>query len=127
MGNKADEELTPEMILMFLRKHLQEQRPVTLYNTFHGVPITYEAEVAMIHTDFVGLVVHPYQAVCIQRERRTYLQSTILPNMVRAYPVSIDYTNNVVLLKQLQSPKSISVDLFNSWVTPEKTVKIEIG
>jgi hypothetical protein len=125
MVNKSDDELKPDMILKMLRKHLKEQRPVTLYNTFHGVPITYEAEVAMIHTDYAGLIVHPYQAVCIQRERRTYLQSRILPSLVRAYPVSIDYTNNVVLLKQFQYPKSISVDLFNSWVAPEKQVKLE--
>ena len=125
MGKKSDDELKPEMILKLLRKHLKEQRPVTLYNTFHGVPITYEAEIAMIHTDYAGLIVHPYQAVCIQRERRTYLQSRILPSIVRAYPISIDYTNNVVLIKQFQYPKSITVDLFNSWVSPEKQVKVE--
>ena len=68
MAKKSDDELKPEMILILLRKHLKEQRPVTLYNTFHGVPITYEAEVAMVHTDYAGLIVHPYQAVCIQRE-----------------------------------------------------------
>jgi hypothetical protein len=127
MGNKADDELKPDMILLLLRKHLKDQRPVTMYNTFYGVPIAYEAEVAMVHTDYAGLLVHPYQAVCIQRERRTYLQSAILPSLVRAYPVSIDYTNHVVMLKKFQYPKSISVDLLNSWVAPEKTVKIEVS
>ena len=127
MAKKVNVETGREEILATLRRHLNEQRPITLYNTFNGLPITYEAEVAMIHADYIGLIVHPYQAVCIKQERRTYLESKLLPELVRAHPVSIDYTNNVVLLKQLQVPKSISADLFNSWVAPVKPVSVEIS
>lgn len=126
MAKQKKKEITLDVILAHLRDHLNELRPVTLYNTFNGIPITYEAEVAMIHPDFIGLIVHPYQAVCIKQERRTYIESKSLPTLVRAYPVSIDYTNNVVLFKNLKVPKSISVDLYNSWVSPEKPVTVEM-
>ncbi len=127
MAKQTIEEITGEIIVEKLRAHLNEQRPVTLYNTLHGVPIAYEAEVAMIHPDYVGLIVHPYQAVCIKHERRTYIESKSLPTLIRAYPVSIDYTNQVVMLTRLKIPKSISTDLFHSWVEPEKTIKVKIS
>ena len=119
--------MTNENILANLRRHLQEQRPLTLYNTYKGIPITYEAEVAMVDPNFVGLIVHPYQTVCIKEERRTYLKGKLLPELLRAYPVSIDYTNHIVLLKEFQIHKSISTDLYNSWVTPTKPIKIEVS
>ncbi len=127
MAKQTADEISTEMILSHLRAHLNEQRPVMLYNTYQGVPITFEAEVAMIHPAYVGLIVHPYQAVCIKEERRTYIESKTLPSLVRAYPVSIDYTNQVVMLKRLKIPKSITPDLFNSWVGPDKSVRVEIS
>jgi hypothetical protein len=127
MAQLTKDTITSEIIMGRLRGHLNEGRPVTLYNTFLGVPISYEAEVAMIHPDFIGLIVHPYQAVCIKEERRTYIESKSLPELVRAYPMSIDYTNQVVMLKKLKIPHAISVDLHNSWVAPEKNITVEIS
>lgn len=127
MGKPARDEIHQDEILARLRKHLNEQRPIKLYNTYNGVPISYEAEVAMVHPSFVGLIVHPFQAVCIKLERRTYLESNLIPALVRANPVSIDYTNNVVLLKHLKIPKRITADLYNSRVAPEKPVTVEIS
>ena len=127
MGKLRIDDITNEKILDNLRQHLQDQRPLTLYNTFQGIPITYEAEVAMVDPNFVGLIVHPYQTVCIKEERRTYLKGKLLPELLRAYPVSIDHVNHIVLLKEFQIPKSISTDLYNSWVSPQKTIKIEVS
>ena len=126
MAKATKDVISSEEILACLRKHLKEQRPVTLHNTYQGVPVRTEAEVAMVHQDLVGLIVHPYQAVCIKYERRTFVESKSLPEMVRAYPISIDYTNQVVLLKKLKVPRSITVDLVNSWVAPVKAVDVEI-
>lgn len=119
-------EWTSETILKELLTHLREQRPVALYNTYQGIPITYEAEVAMVHPEYAGLIAHPYQTVCIKNERRTYLKCKAIPELIRAYPVSIDYTNNVVLLKRLKVPRVIPVDLFNAWVVPERSVAVEL-
>lgn len=120
------EDITTELIVDRLRENLNQQRPVSLYNSYHGVPITNEAQVAMIHPDFIGLIVHPYQAVCIKLERRTYIGTKTLPTLIRAYPVSIDYTNHVVMVKDLAVPKSITKDLQNSWVAPDKKINVNI-
>jgi hypothetical protein len=127
MGKLNIEDMSMENILSNLRRHLQEGRPLTLYNTYKGIPITYEAEVAMVDPNFIGLIVHPYQTVCIRAERRTYLKGKLLPELLRAYPVSIDHVNHIVLLKDFQIPKSISTDLYNSWVSPTKPIKMEVS
>ena len=126
MGKQTKELISSGEIFACLRRHLIEQRPVTLYNTYQGIPVKTEAEVAMVSEGALGLIVHPYQAVCIKYERRTFIESKSLPKLIRAYPSSIDYTNQVVLLKKLKVPQLIQVDLFHSWVTPDKAVDVEI-
>lgn len=126
MGKQTKDVISREDILACLRNHLMAQRPVTLHNTYQGVPVETEAEVAMVSDDFLGLIVHPYQAVCIKQERRTYIESKSLTKLIRAHPSSIDYTNQVVLLKKLKIPRSINVDLFNSWIAPDKAIDVEI-
>jgi hypothetical protein len=118
--------ISDAQITICLRGHLTGQRPVTLHNTYQGVPVHTEAEVAMVHAEFLGLIVHPYQAVCIKEARYTFIESKSLPQMIRAFPISIDYTNHVVLLKELKIPHAINVDLYHSWVAPEKPVGVEV-
>ena len=127
MDKLTIEDVTDDLIVEILRLHLIQSRPVMLYNTFQGMPLSIEATVAMIHPHFIGVIVHPYQAVCIREERRTYIESKSLPGLIRAYPVSIDYTNQVVMLKGLKMPKSIAIDLYHSWIAPERPVMVNIS
>jgi type IV secretory pathway protease TraF len=106
--------------------HLKEQRPVTLHNRYHGVPISYEAEVALATPEYVGLVVHPYQTVGIKQERRTYLESKSLPVLIRALPVSVDYTNLVVLLKKLKGIRPDTVDRKHSRIRPKRPGSVSL-
>ncbi len=115
-----------EAILDVLRRHLNEQRPVTLFNTYQGLPIVYEAEVAMVHPEVVGLIAHPYQTACIKQEHVTYIQSREIPWLVQAQPVSIDYTNHVVMVDKLRISQSITTDLYRSLVSPAETVRVEM-
>jgi hypothetical protein len=126
MAKQSKNLISDAQIMDCLRGHLVGQRPVMLHNTYQGVPVRTEAEVAMVHADFLGLLVHPYQAVCIKEARYTFIESKSLPQMVRAFPISIDYTNHVVLLKELKIPHAINVDLVHSWVAPEKPVSVEV-
>lgn len=126
MDKQTNESISHVDILASLRMHLNQQRPVTLHNTYQGVPVKTEADVAMVHEDFIGLIVHPYQAVSIKEARYTFIESKSLPELIRAYPVSIDYTNHVVLLKQLKVAQSISIDLYHSWIAPEIPVDVEV-
>jgi hypothetical protein len=126
MAKQSKDMISDAEIMDCLRGHLVGQRPVTLHNTYQGVPVRTKAEVAMVHADFLGLIVHPYQAVCIKEARYTFIESKSLPQMIRAFPISIDYTNHVVLLKELKIPHAINVDLVHSWVAPDKPVSVEV-
>jgi len=48
MGKLTKEMISSGEIFACLRRHLIEQRPVTLHNTYQGVPVRTEAEVAMV-------------------------------------------------------------------------------
>jgi hypothetical protein len=115
-----------DSILDNLWCHLREQRPVTLYNTYQGVPVTYTADVAMVHPDYVGLITHPLQTACIKLERQTFIQSKGFSDLVRATPVSIDYTNRVVMVENLKVPHVINADLYHSWITPPQEISVAL-
>ena len=115
-----------DTILENLWCHLREQRPVTLYNTYHGVPVTYAADVAMVHPDYIGLITHPLQTACIKLERQTFIQSKGLPDLIRALPVSIDYTNRVVVVEKLKVPHVTNADLYHSWISPTQDVSVAL-
>lgn len=115
-----------DSILDNLWCHLREQRPVTLYNNYQGVPVTYDAEVAMVSKEYVGFIAHPLQAAAIKLERQTFIQSKGIPDLIRANPVSIDYTNRVVMVENLKVPHVTGVDLYHSWITPVQAVSVEL-
>lgn len=119
-------EQLPASILDNLWRHLQEQRPVTLYNNYKGVPVTYSAEVAMVSMAYIGLIAHPLQTAAIKLERQTFIQCNEIPDLIRANPVSIDYTNRVVMAENLKFPHVINTDLYHSWVTPTQPVSVEL-
>lgn len=119
------EQLT-DSILDNLWGHLREQRPVTLYNNYKGVPIAYDAEVAMVSTEYVGFIAHPLQTAAIKLERQTFIQSRGVPDLIRANPISLDYTNRVVMVGNLKVPHVIGTDLYHSWITPVQPVSVEL-
>lgn len=127
MNKRLDKQLDSTTIFTCLRKHLNEQRPITLFNIYQGIPITYEADVAMVHPDYVGMVVHPYQSVCIREDRCTFIESKFIPEIICACPISIDYTNHVVLFDQLRVPEDIPENLFHSWVVPDQPARVDVG
>lgn len=116
-----------ERIVEALHGHLRDQRPVLLYNTFHGVAISYEAQVVLVNPTFVGLSVHPYQAVCIKRERRTYIESKAIDGLIRGIPTLIDFKNQVVMLTQLKSVPQKTRDKQHSRISPTKEVTVELS
>ncbi|MBG0771935.1 MAG: hypothetical protein H0S82_09505, partial [Anaerolineaceae bacterium] len=115
-----------DSIMNNLWRHLQEQRPVTLYNNYKGVPITYDAEVAMVSTAYIGFIAHPLQTAAIKLARQTFIQCNEIPDLILANPVSLDYTNRVVMVENLEFPETIKTDLYHSWITPTQPVNVEL-
>jgi hypothetical protein len=71
--------------------------------------------------------VHPYQAVCIKRERRTYLESKAVDGLIRGIPTSIDFKNQVVMLTQLKTVPHKTRDMQQSRISPAKEVAVELS
>lgn len=126
MSQQVSNKVSEDMILPSFRKHLIKQSHIMLHNTFLGVPISYEAEVALVNPGFIGLIVHPYQAVCIKTEAHTFIRSSMISTLISACPISIDYTHCVVMLNGFRIPKHIDNDLYHSWISPDKPVDVEI-
>lgn len=126
MTTEINSEWSLEVILKAMHRHLQRQQPVLLCNIYKGVPIRTWAEIAMIHPMHIGLIVHPYQAVCIKHDHRTYIESKFVPGIIRADSFSIDFKNLVVLLKNMTIPQNITKDFSHAWVFPEASVEVEL-
>jgi len=65
-------------------------RPVKLYNAYRGVPIVYDAQVLSVDPWYVTLGVHEFQSVCLALEGMTYIQSDLLPEVLRARCINVD-------------------------------------
>jgi hypothetical protein len=93
MGTDSD-------ILEILAVLMSRQEPVKLLNTYHGLPILYEAQIKSIMQGYVTLGVHKHQLVCMFLENETSLISKSLPARVDARVVSLDVVKKQVVLAE---------------------------
>ncbi len=71
---------------------------VRLMNVFRGIPVVFEAFVG--GSADLGMIfkVHKYQLVCLELEKYTYITSDVLPAIIKAGVVHLDYrSDNAVL------------------------------
>jgi hypothetical protein len=71
-------------IFNYLLQCAKANEKVMLYNTYKGIPITFEAEFIKISHGVIDLKVHKYQALCIQHSQRTLIKHDIF----LSYPCS---------------------------------------
>ncbi|MBN2147299.1 MAG: PilZ domain-containing protein [Anaerolineales bacterium] len=87
-------------MMRYFTKMLNEKLSVMLYNTYRGFPITYPASVLAISDWYVAMKVHELQAVSMVLEGKTYIQSDLLPEIVRANVVSVDVLENQAVVTE---------------------------
>jgi hypothetical protein len=75
---------------------------VHLYNTYKGVPITFDAEFIKIARGIITLRVHKYQALCIKKTGQTILRHDLLPNPVQGLAVKVDFVELLVMVHDFQ-------------------------
>lgn len=90
-----------EEILSALEKVAQSGEFVRLINEFKGLPIVHPASLLEVTPDGLQVIVHPQQAVCLQLEKFTFIQSEMLPFILRASVVSVDMANCIVNLSNI--------------------------
>jgi hypothetical protein len=93
--------LRDEMMDVF-RQVLESRQLVTLLNTYRGFPITYPATLMAVDQGYVAMTVHEYQAVAIALEGKTYIQSSVLPEVIQGTAVGVDVTRKRVAVTELQ-------------------------
>lgn len=68
----------------------RKNQPVKLYNTYRGVPISYEAYILSVDPWYITTSVHEFQAVCLALDNVTHIQSDLLPEVLRSRSITVD-------------------------------------
>jgi len=100
--------------------------PVRFFNTYHGVPISYEGQILSVETQVVSAIVHEYQAVCIAEDLFTYIQSDQLSTMLSAKCIEVDFAAREVRLTNFAMQDSSAGQRTRVRVSPREPVEAEI-
>jgi hypothetical protein len=106
--------------------NFKNSRPVRLFNTFKGVPISYDGTILMISQGYIALDVHPYQAACIALEKQTYLQSEYIPGTIRARKTVVNVKEREVILERLMMAETAIGKHLLLKVKPRDPIPMEI-
>jgi hypothetical protein len=79
---------------------ISDKKPVTLYNTYRGLPFSYDADLLAVEQGVVATRVHRHQAVSMALEGRTHLHNSILPEVIRANVVEVDFRKKQAILSE---------------------------
>ena len=79
---------------------ITDKQPVTLYNTYRGLPFNHAADILRVEHGHVTTRVHRHQAVSMVMEGRTHLHSSILPEIIRAKVVNVDFRKKQATLSE---------------------------
>ena len=116
--------LTPADIIRQLWGCFQAGKPVRLMNAFRGVPVLHDATIMMLGQGNLALTVHPHQVLCIVMEKRTYLKSDMLSQVVRAYPVSTNVRQGEVVLARFAPARSSVGNRLSLHVQPHEPLRV---
>lgn len=100
---------------------------VRLYNTYKGVPITFEAEFAKIARGIVTLKVHKYQALCIKKSGQTILRHDLLPNPIQGLAIQVDFMELNVMLHDFQYVSASAGNRQMLRVEPERAFTVVLS
>ncbi len=87
-------------ILRVLKHVYAGKKEVRLYNDHHGVPVSHPATIQGFNERGVIFKINKYQLVCLALEKHTYIQSELLPSIVKARLIDLDFPIAQVTLQQ---------------------------
>jgi hypothetical protein len=93
-------------------------------NAFRGVPVLHDASIMMLGQGNLALKVHPHQVLCIAMEKRTYLKSDMLTQVVRAYSVSTNVRQGEVVLARFAPARSSVGNRLSLRVQPREPLRV---
>lgn len=87
-------------LMGIFRNMISEQKPMTLYNTYRGLPFNYVADILAMEQDNVVTRVDRFQGVSMAKEGRTYLSSGTFPEVIRASVLEVDFKKEQATLNE---------------------------
>ncbi len=79
-------------ILHDLEQIASTQAEIRLFNVFHGLPISYPAVIQSFDETEVTFNIHKYQSVCLAYEKQTFIQSEVIPFVIKSRVGMVDIT-----------------------------------
>ncbi len=97
-----------------LRSQMLDEKPVTLNNTYRGIPVHHRGVIRMVNQDYLALDIHPEQCVCLQKQKTTVITGKHLQFPLKAVLVNLDqkYCNAV-----FSNPTPL-IEKMEKWTTP---------
>lgn len=91
-----------EILKVFASKHTAKDAPtVHLTNYYRGLPVTYPARIVAVERGSVDLDVNPQQAVAIESDRYTLINSKFFPDPIVANVQYVNVRKHAVSLNKL--------------------------
>jgi len=75
-----------------------DEREVTLLNVYKGVPISYAASIIRVINERLTVKVHKNQALCLNIEGQTYIQSKLFDRPIKAKVMSVNTAEQIAIL-----------------------------
>jgi hypothetical protein len=75
-----------------------DEREISLLNVYKGVPISYNASIIRVINERLTVKVHKNQALCLNIEGQTYIQSRLFDKPIKAKVMSVNTAEQIAIL-----------------------------
>lgn len=100
---------------------------VTLFNFYQGLPITEPVKVLKFDQSLVQINIDPIKLAFYEREKFTFIQHDLIPNIIKASIIKIDNLRSLLVLGNLEFLDSSPVERNGLRVEPERNVYVSVS
>lgn len=77
-----------------------KNQPLTLLNTYRGIPIDFPAQICHVEQGYVRVKVVAYQVACLALDNSTFIQGDLLPTTFQARVVAVNVNSHEATLTE---------------------------
>ena len=77
-----------------------KNQPLTLLNTYRGIPIDFPAQICQVEQGYVKVKVVAYQVACLALDNSTFIKGDQLPTTFQARVVAVNVSNHEATLTE---------------------------
>jgi len=114
-------------ILERMRDISRSGESLRFLNVYRGLPITYDGKVLDVSERVVRFAVNRYQSICIRLENQAFVQSNLLPEVVRGKVVTVDPWAPSVVLTDFEYKGTLIGKRMHVRVEPEHAIRVTLG